>query len=209
MSKTCVWVRSNVFIHFYWPFQGGNYFVDLLCYLCLVFAMLLRLFIAALWSPERKVLLSWLLFVMFIVFLLLYHLVSWDRCRAWLCRFLILAVFLISKSKTHAGWWSFLLLSSIFAYVLETYDLTPSWADPYLQYQTKLKLLLFLLTTLSKWTENSNSPQYFSIIVHSLSLRTQVVSFWVRHYQFYLMSMFSTSTNKFIPHLPTLAWNIS
>ena len=27
-------------------------FVDDLCYLCLVFVMLLRLFIAALWSPE-------------------------------------------------------------------------------------------------------------------------------------------------------------
>ena len=36
------------------------------CYLCLVFVMLLRLFIAALWSPEGKGLTSWLLFVMFI-----------------------------------------------------------------------------------------------------------------------------------------------
>ena len=45
-------------------------------YLCLVFVMLLRLFIAALWSPEGKGLTSWLLFVMFIVILLLSHLVS-------------------------------------------------------------------------------------------------------------------------------------
>ena len=51
-----------------------------LCYLCLVFVMLLRLFIAALWSPEGKVLTSWLLFVMLIVILLLSHLVSCDRC---------------------------------------------------------------------------------------------------------------------------------
>ena len=51
-----------------------------LCYLCLVFVMLLRLFIAALWSPEGKRLTSWLLFVMSIVILLLSHLVSWDRC---------------------------------------------------------------------------------------------------------------------------------
>ena len=51
-----------------------------LCYLCLGFVMLLRLFIAALWSPDGKGLTSWLLFVMFIVILLLSHLDSWDRC---------------------------------------------------------------------------------------------------------------------------------
>ena len=39
--------------------------MDLLCYLCFVFVILSRLFIAALWSPEGKVLISWLLFVMF------------------------------------------------------------------------------------------------------------------------------------------------
>ena len=54
--------------------------MDHLCYLCLVFANLSRLFIAALWSPEGKGMTSCLLFVMFIVILL---------------RFLILAVFLI------------------------------------------------------------------------------------------------------------------
>ena len=42
--------------------------MDHLCYLCLVFAMLSRLFIAALWSPTGKGLISWLLFVMFIYF---------------------------------------------------------------------------------------------------------------------------------------------
>ena len=46
----------------------------------LVFLMLSRLFIAALWSPDGKGLTSWLLFVMFIVFLLLFHVVSWVRC---------------------------------------------------------------------------------------------------------------------------------
>ena len=54
--------------------------VDHLCSLCLVCVMLSRLFNAAFWSPEGKWMTSWLLFVVFIVILLLYHLVSWDRC---------------------------------------------------------------------------------------------------------------------------------
>ena len=45
--------------YFYWPFQGGTSFGDHLCYLCLVFVMLLRLFIAALWSPEGKAFKGW------------------------------------------------------------------------------------------------------------------------------------------------------
>ena len=46
-----------------------------LCYLCHVFVMLSRLFIAAVWSPARKGLTSWLLFVMFnCVF---YHFLMW------------------------------------------------------------------------------------------------------------------------------------
>ena len=49
--------------------------MDHLCYLCLVFFMLSRLFIATLWSPEGKG-----LFVMFIEISLLSHLVCWDRC---------------------------------------------------------------------------------------------------------------------------------
>ena len=50
------------------------------------------MFIAALWSPDRKVLTSWFLLVMFIVFLLLSHVISWVR---WVVdRFLIFAVFL-------------------------------------------------------------------------------------------------------------------
>ena len=39
--------------------------MDHLCYLCLVLSMLSRLIIAALWSPARKGLTSWLSFVMF------------------------------------------------------------------------------------------------------------------------------------------------
>ena len=54
--------------------------MDNLCFLCLVFLMLLRLCIAALWLPAVKGLASCLLLVMFIVFLLLSHVVSWVRC---------------------------------------------------------------------------------------------------------------------------------
>ena len=43
--------------------------MDHLCFLCLVFLKLPRLFMAALWSPAGKGLTSWLLLVMFIVFL--------------------------------------------------------------------------------------------------------------------------------------------
>ena len=42
--------------------------MDHLCFLCLVFLLLSRLFIAALWSPAGKGLTSWLLLAMFIVF---------------------------------------------------------------------------------------------------------------------------------------------
>ena len=89
--------------YFYWPFKGGTSIVDHLCYLCLMFAILSRLFIAALWSPEGKGLTSWLLIVMFIVILFLSLLVSWDRCGTWLYRFLILAVLLMVWSP--AGKW--------------------------------------------------------------------------------------------------------
>ena len=39
--------------------------MDHFCYLCLVFVMLSHLFIAAVWSPARKGLTSWVLCVMF------------------------------------------------------------------------------------------------------------------------------------------------
>ena len=45
-------------------------------FLCLVFLMLSHLYIVALWLPAGKELTSWLLFVMFIVFLLFSHVVS-------------------------------------------------------------------------------------------------------------------------------------
>ena len=62
-------------------------------FLCLVFLMLSRLFIAVLWSPVGKGLTFSLLMIL-IVFLLLSLLVSLARCGTWLYRFLIFAVFL-------------------------------------------------------------------------------------------------------------------
>ena len=60
---------------FYWPFQGGTSFVDLLCFcsvLCLL-CLCARLFICALWSPSGKGLTSWLSFVVSTVSLSLSH----------------------------------------------------------------------------------------------------------------------------------------
>ena len=51
-----------------------------LCYLCLVFVVLSRLFITAFRSPAGKGLTSWLLFVMLIVFLSLSRVISSVRC---------------------------------------------------------------------------------------------------------------------------------
>ena len=49
--------------------------MDYLCYLCLVFVMLSRLFIAVVW-PAAKGLTSWPLFVMFYCVFSLSHVVS-------------------------------------------------------------------------------------------------------------------------------------
>ena len=54
--------------------------MDQLCYLGLVFVILSRLFIAALWSPAGKGLTSWLVSVMFKCVLSLSHVESWVRC---------------------------------------------------------------------------------------------------------------------------------
>ena len=56
--------------------------MDHLCYLCLVFVMLSRLFIAALWSPAGKGLTTWLSSVMSNCDVVTFPLVSWVRCGA-------------------------------------------------------------------------------------------------------------------------------
>ena len=53
------------------------YFCGSFVFLCLVFLMLSRRFIATLWSPAGKRLTSWLLLVMFIIYFLLSHVVYW------------------------------------------------------------------------------------------------------------------------------------
>ena len=84
----CVWSTSELRVRlvplnrfkpsskiFYWPFQGGTSFVDLLCFcsvLCLL-CLCARLFICALWSPAGKGLTSWLSFVVSTVSLSLSH----------------------------------------------------------------------------------------------------------------------------------------
>ena len=78
---------------FYWPFQGGTSFVDLLC-LCSVLCLLwlcARLFICALWSPAGKLLTSWLSFVVSNCEFVTFPLVSWVRFGTWLYLFLIFA----------------------------------------------------------------------------------------------------------------------
>ena len=72
----------------------AHFFCGSIVFLCRVFLMLSCLFIAALWSPAGKGLTPWHLLVMFIVFLLLFHVVSWVWCGTWLYRFLIFVVFL-------------------------------------------------------------------------------------------------------------------
>ena len=83
---------------FYWPFQGGNSFEDLLCFsvFCLQ-CLCARLFICALWSPAGKGLTSWLSFAVSNCEFVTFPLVSWVRCGTWLYRLLIFAPLLSFK----------------------------------------------------------------------------------------------------------------
>ena len=73
--------------------------MDNLCYLCIVFVMLSRLFIAALWSSTGKG-----RPVIFDCVLSLSHVVSWVRCDTGLYRFLIFTDFLtITIYTTYTG----------------------------------------------------------------------------------------------------------
>ena len=82
--------------------------------------MLLHLFIAALWSPAGKRLTSWLLLVIFIVFLLLLHVVFWVRCGTRLYPFLIFAVCLYD------------LILYVPSTIFQLYRDGSSWVEPVL-----------------------------------------------------------------------------
>ena len=94
---------------FYWPFQSGASFVDLLCVfsvLCLL-CLCARMFICTLWSPAGKGLNPWLSFVVSNYEFVTFPLVSWVRYGTWLYRFLIFAPLLILKLFKNSKWvWS-------------------------------------------------------------------------------------------------------
>ena len=69
--------------------------MDHLCYFCLVLlCFYAHLFVDVLWSTAGKGLISWKSFVMSNCDVVTFPLVSWVRCGALLCRFLIFALFL-------------------------------------------------------------------------------------------------------------------
>ena len=77
---------------FYWPFQGGTSFVDLLCfvlsYVCYVLCVSVYMcFVVTCWERADLLALVCGVFCEFVTF----PLVSWVRCGTWLYRFLIFA----------------------------------------------------------------------------------------------------------------------
>ena len=103
---------------FYWPFQGGTSFVDLLCVfsvLCLL-CLCVRLFICALWPPAGKGLSFWLSFVVSNCEFVSFPLVSWVRCGTWLYRFLNFApllTFIMKPPTSKLGLWAFLIYATV------------------------------------------------------------------------------------------------
>ena len=88
---------------FYWPFQGGTSFVDLLCFCSVLYLRCLcaRLIIYALWSPAGKGLTSWLSFVVSNCEFVTFRLVSWVGSGTWLYRLLIFAPLLTFTFSHH------------------------------------------------------------------------------------------------------------
>ena len=87
---------------FYWPFQGGTSFVDLLCFcsvLCLLClcASVYMCFVVTCWERADLLALVCGVFCEFVTF----PLVSWVRCGTWLYRFLIFAPLLTFISYVH------------------------------------------------------------------------------------------------------------
>ena len=100
---------------FYWPFQGGTSFVDLLCFFCLVFVMPLcaSVYLCLVVSCLKK---GWPLgshLWCITMHLSTFPLVSWVRLGTWLYRFLIFALFLtLMKISWLWGSKPFIILNS-------------------------------------------------------------------------------------------------
>ena len=94
---------------FYWPFQGGTSYVDLLCLcFCSVLCLLCLcacLFLCALWSPAGKGLTSWLSFVVSNCEFVTFPLVSWVSRGTSLYRFLTFAPLLTYSLKLSGICW--------------------------------------------------------------------------------------------------------
>ena len=91
---------------FYWPFQGGTSFVDLLWFCSVLYLLCLcaRLFICALWSAAGNGLTSWLSFVVSNCEFVTFPLISRVRCGTWFYRFLIFAPLLILSGERYPRW---------------------------------------------------------------------------------------------------------
>ena len=96
---------------FYWPFQGGTSFVDLLCFcsvLCLLClcASVYMCFVVTCWERADLLALVCGVFCEFVTF----PLVSCVRCGTWLYRFLIFAPLLTLQYKVQMVPWAGSLL---------------------------------------------------------------------------------------------------
>ena len=81
--------------------------MDHLCYLCLVFVMLPRLFISALWSPAGKGLITWLLLVMFNIVFVTFP--CSVLCLLCLCARLFICALWSPAGKGLTSWLSFVV----------------------------------------------------------------------------------------------------
>ena len=125
--------------------------VILLRIICVI-SVFSSLFNAALWSPAWKGLTSWLLCVMFVVFLLPSHMVSLVRCRSWLYRFLIFAVFLTFWNILFSSANHFSCLKPITFVTLKWKSSTPSaWQSVIFVEALKSTSLMKIIEIFEKW----------------------------------------------------------
>ena len=156
---------------FYWPFQGGTSFVDLLCFcsvLCLL-CLCARLFICALWSPAGKGLTSWLLFVVSTVSLSLSHLypgsgMVLDCIDSWSLHPYLLCLLSLWKMPS-------------VTFLLEN---MPSATYPYERWLLSLILMKFAFCRLSLWCMQPVTYPYEKWL---LSLNFWKYSIWTYPYK--------------------------